>query len=113
MSNHKGRWMGAWLASTLIALACLASASNASDTGDASKTVGFASIIIEGAPKGASFHMDSYTLNIPGKPGKAGPVVVKSGPHVFEVREGENVVFREEVTLKPDETRTLLVPKAE
>jgi hypothetical protein len=110
--------MGACLASALIALAYLAPLASASDTGDAAKpkkSVGFASIAFEGVPKGVSYYLDTHTLNIPIQEGrnKAGPVVVKSGPHVVEVREGERVLFHEEVTLEPNETRTFRLPKAE
>ena len=110
--------MGAWLASALIALAYLAplaSAGDAADAGEAKKSKGFASIAFEGTPKGVSYHLDTHTLNIPIQEGKnkAGPVVVKSGPHVVEVREGERVLFHEEVTLEPNETRVFRLPKSE
>jgi hypothetical protein len=105
--------MGACLASTLIAVAYLAPASNADDTGEASKTIGFASLLFEGSPKGATYHLDEHTLNIISRPSSTTPVVVKSGHHVIEVRKGERVLLHEEVTLEPNETRTLRIPKTE
>ena len=115
MSNHsaKSKWMGAWLASTLIAIAYAAPASHADEASATGDPSGFASIVIEGASKDATFQVDGHTLNLPIQPDKARPFVIKSGHRVIEVREGERVALREEVTLKPGETRTLRVPKAE
>ncbi len=115
MSNRraKSKWMGAWLASTLIAVAYAAPASDAGEPSAADDPSGFASIVIEGASKSATLQVDGHVLSIPIQPEKARPFVIKSGRHVIEVREGERVVLREEVALKPDETRTLRVPEAE
>ena len=101
------------MASTLIAVAFAAPASHAGDPSGTDDPSGFASIVIDGASKDATFQVDGNVLSIPIEPEKARPFVIKSGRHVIEVREGECVVLREEVALKPDETRTLRVPEAE
>ncbi len=51
MSNHsaKSKWMGAWLASTLIAVAYAAPASDAGEPSATADPIGFASIVIEAA----------------------------------------------------------------
>ena len=114
MSNNRARsnWMGAWLASTLIAVACAAPASHADDAGGTDDPSGFASIVIEGVSKDATCLVDDHVLAIPIQQGSSASFVVKSGRHVIEVREGERVVLREEVSLKPGESRTLRVPEA-
>ena len=113
MSNRKVKWRGAWLASTLIAVAYAAPASYAGETSRTDDPSGFASIVIEGASKDATYQVDGHALAIPIQPEKSRPFVVKSGRHVIEVHEGERVVLREEISLKPGETLTLRVPKAE
>ncbi len=115
MSNHraKSKWIGAWLASTLIAVAYAAPASHAGESSAADDPSGYASIVIEGVSKGAICLVDGHVLLIPIQQGKPPSFVVKSGRHVIEVHEGERVVLREEVSLKPGESRTLRVPEAE
>ena len=101
------------MASTLIAVASSAPASHAGESSATGDPIGFASIIIEGASKDATVQVDGHTLNLPIQPEKARPFVIKSGHRVIEVHEGERVALREEITLKPGETRKLRVPKAE
>ena len=113
MLNHsaKSKWMGIWLAFTLIAVAYAAPASLADESSGTDAPSGFAAIVIEGASASATYQIDGRTLNLPIKPSR--PIVIKSGSRVIEVLEGESVVLREEITLKPNETRTLRVPKTE
>ena len=115
MSNNRARSksMGAWLASTLIAVAYAVPASHAGDTNGTDDPSGYASIVIEGVPEGAVCLVDDHVLSIPIQRGKSLSFVVKSGRHVIEVHEGERVVLREEVSLKPGESRSLRVPEAE
>ena len=80
---------------------------------DASRADELATIQIEGASATATFAVDGYILGNPSSGGEPKPVVVKPGDHVIEVREGERVVLRKEISLKPGEVKTLRVPKGD
>ncbi len=75
MSNNRARsnWMGAWLASTLIAVAYAAPASHAGESSAADDPSGYASIVIEGASKSATLQVDGHVLSIPIQPEKPAP----------------------------------------
>jgi hypothetical protein len=57
--------------------------------------------------------MDGFDMGSPSSGGEPRPFVVKPGDHVIEVREGERVALREEISLKPGEVRTLRVPEGD
>jgi hypothetical protein len=69
-----------------------------------------ASIQIEGASTTATYLLDGFDMGSPFSGGVLKPLVVKPGDHVIEVREGEHVVLREEISLKRGEAKKLRVP---
>jgi hypothetical protein len=72
-----------------------------------------ASIQIEGASTTATWSVDGHDMGSPFSGGEPRPLVVKPGDHVIEVREGERVVLREEISLKRGEAKTLRVPEGD
>jgi hypothetical protein len=108
MTSFKTKGIGACLASILI---LSSPAGWASEEDDASHSKGLASILIEGASETATYSIDGRAVNIPYTQPATQPLVIKAGRHVIEVHEGEEVVMREEIVLKPGETRTLRVKR--
>jgi hypothetical protein len=97
-----------------VALAAPTSQADEAKGADTPAPIGFASIAFTGGSPDATYHLDGHTLNIPvnQKGTKAGPVIIRSGKHVVEVRQGEDVIFHEEVVIKPEEEKTIQIPKA-
>jgi hypothetical protein len=69
-----------------------------------------ASIRIEGASTTATCSLDGHDMGSPLSGGEPRPLVVKPGDHLLEVREGERVVLRREISLRRGEAKTLRVP---
>jgi hypothetical protein len=72
-----------------------------------------ASIQIEGASTTATCLVDGFDMGRPFSGDEPKPLVVRRGDHVIEVREGDRVVLREEISLKSGEVKTLRVPEGD
>ena len=80
---------------------------------DESRAGELATIQIEGASKNATCTVDGYDMGSAYSGDEPRAFVVKPGNHVIEVREGERVALRKEISLKPGEVKTLSVPKGD